>query len=123
MSKILILGANGQIARVATQLFLERTDAQLTLYLRKSDRLRLAHPDSRIRVIEGGVLDADTLETAMDPSLCVVKISCQSPMLGLVSWIHENHRNVDAEILLGRRPGVSGCQGANIGLVPSYLAC
>jgi hypothetical protein len=38
---VLILGANGQIARVATGLFLEQTDAHLTLYLRKAKRLKL----------------------------------------------------------------------------------
>ena len=31
MTKVLILGAYGQIARVATGLFLEQTDVQLTL--------------------------------------------------------------------------------------------
>ena len=36
MTNILILGANGQIVRVATGLFLERTDARLTLYLRNN---------------------------------------------------------------------------------------
>lgn len=30
MTKVLILGAAGQIARVATRLFLDRTDADLT---------------------------------------------------------------------------------------------
>ena len=32
MIMILILGAHGQIARVATDLFLNETDAELTLY-------------------------------------------------------------------------------------------
>ena len=64
MRKILILGANGQIARVATALFLERSDIQLTLYLRKSNRLKLTNSD-RLRIIEGDVLNADALEAAM----------------------------------------------------------
>ncbi|MDK2770352.1 MAG: hypothetical protein KYX69_21850 [Sphingomonas sp.] len=37
---ILILGAHGQIAREATKLFLERTDALLTVYARRVDKLR-----------------------------------------------------------------------------------
>ena len=42
---ILILGANGQIARVDTQLLLERTNADLTLYPRNARRLaKLASP-------------------------------------------------------------------------------
>jgi uncharacterized protein YbjT (DUF2867 family) len=65
MNKVLILGANGQIARVATQLFLEQTDAQLILYLRNAHRLKLTDVVSRIRVVEGDVLDADALASAM----------------------------------------------------------
>jgi uncharacterized protein YbjT (DUF2867 family) len=65
MSKILILGAYGQIARVATGLFLARTDAQLTLYLRNARRLKDAGPADRVCVVEGDVLDAATLDAAM----------------------------------------------------------
>lgn len=65
MLKVLILGAYGQIAQVATRLFLERTDAQLTLYLRKAKRLKhLCHDDS-VRIIEGDVMDVSTLEASM----------------------------------------------------------
>jgi hypothetical protein len=41
MTNILILGAHGQIAHVATDLFLKRTDARLTLYMRYAQRLKL----------------------------------------------------------------------------------
>ena len=62
---VLILGAHGQIARVATDLFLKRTDAHLTLYLRNARRLSPSdHPD-RVRIVEGDVLDTQTLEAAM----------------------------------------------------------
>jgi uncharacterized protein YbjT (DUF2867 family) len=64
MSNVLILGANGQIARVATELFLETTDALLTLSLRNSKRLRGLEP-SRTRIIEGDVLDEKKLGEAM----------------------------------------------------------
>lgn len=64
MSNILILGANGGIARHAIDLFLKETDAQLTLYLRNANRLRNINSD-RIRVIEGDVLDKETLKEAM----------------------------------------------------------
>lgn len=63
--KVLILGANGQIARVATELFLTHTNAQLTLYLRNAKRLKLAAPADRVRIIEGDVLDENRLESAM----------------------------------------------------------
>jgi uncharacterized protein YbjT (DUF2867 family) len=65
MTNILILGAYGQIARVATDLFLEHTDARLTLYLRNARRLNLSGHADRVRVVEGDVLDTKTLESAM----------------------------------------------------------
>jgi uncharacterized protein YbjT (DUF2867 family) len=65
MTKVLILGAYGQIARVATDLFLKETDAQLTLYLRNAKRLKhLGHVD-RVRILEGDVLDEKRLSEAM----------------------------------------------------------
>jgi uncharacterized protein YbjT (DUF2867 family) len=63
--KILILGANGQIARVVTKLVLERTSAQLTLYLRNASRLK-SFPNDRVKVIEGNVLDREQLQAAME---------------------------------------------------------
>ncbi len=65
MTNILILGANGQIARVATNLFLARVDVRLTLYLRNARRLKLSAPADRVRVVEGDVLDQKALEAAM----------------------------------------------------------
>ncbi len=64
MTNVLILGANGQIARFAIDLFLKRTDAQLTLYLRNSHRLKNSDP-SRVRIVEGDVLDTKKLKEAM----------------------------------------------------------
>jgi uncharacterized protein YbjT (DUF2867 family) len=64
LSNVLILGANGSIARVAIDLFLKETDAQLTLYLRNSSRIRNLDPN-RVRVIEGDVMDLEKLKEAM----------------------------------------------------------
>lgn len=62
--KILILGAAGQIARCAIDLFLQTSDAQLTLYLRRSGRLEpLASP--RVRIVEGDVLDKASLQAVV----------------------------------------------------------
>ena len=64
MTRVLILGANGQLARNTTRVFLETTDAALTLYLRRASRL--ANPDpSRVRIVDGDVLDAGALQAAM----------------------------------------------------------
>ena len=43
MTNVLILGANGQLARHTTRVFLRDTDAKLTLYLRRASRL--SNPD------------------------------------------------------------------------------
>ena len=64
MTKILILGANGQLARNTTAVFLRDTDARLTLYLRRASRLQNSDP-KRVTILEGDVLDGKTLEAAM----------------------------------------------------------
>lgn len=61
---VLILGANGQLARHTTRVFLRDTDAKLTLYLRRASRLRNPDP-GRVTVVEGDVLDLPTLTAAM----------------------------------------------------------
>jgi uncharacterized protein YbjT (DUF2867 family) len=64
MTNVLILGANGSLARVAIDMFLKETDAQLTFYMRNSRRL--SNIDSnRVRVIEGDVMELEKLKEAM----------------------------------------------------------
>jgi uncharacterized protein YbjT (DUF2867 family) len=65
VNKILVLGAYGQIARVATDLFLTTTDDRLTLYLRNAKRLTGLGEAPRIHVVEGDVLDKKALGAAM----------------------------------------------------------
>lgn len=64
MTKVLILGANGQLARNTTKAFLADTDAELTLYLRRASRLENPSP-GRVTVVEGDVNDVARLRTAM----------------------------------------------------------
>jgi uncharacterized protein YbjT (DUF2867 family) len=64
MTNVLILGAAGGIARVATEVFLTETDARLTLFLRNARRLQKLASD-RVRVVDGDVLDAKALREAM----------------------------------------------------------
>ena len=64
MTRILILGANGQLARHTTEVLLRTTDAALTLYLRRASRLKNANP-KRVRIIEGDVDDSQALAAAM----------------------------------------------------------
>lgn len=64
MTRILILGANGGLARNTTRVLLERADVSLTLFLRAARRLE--NPDPvRVTIIEGDVLDTAALGCAM----------------------------------------------------------
>ena len=64
MKKVLILGANGQIARLVISRLLQETDVHLTLYLRKSARLQ-SLAGERVDVLEGDVNDFAALTKAM----------------------------------------------------------
>ena len=65
--QILIIGANGSVAKIATQGFLSGTNANLKLYLRNSSRLaKIAKQNpNRIQLIEGNALDKTALKNAM----------------------------------------------------------
>jgi saccharopine dehydrogenase-like NADP-dependent oxidoreductase len=65
MTKVLIVGAHGQIARVATQLFLDRSDVELQLYLRNAKRLESLQKHPRITLVEGDATDAAALARAI----------------------------------------------------------
>jgi len=65
MTNILILGANGQLARNTTRVLLRDTEARLTLYLRDSRRLTNPDPE-RVTIVEGDVLNQTSLEVAMN---------------------------------------------------------
>ncbi len=65
MKKILILGAGGQIAKHAIDLLLKNKNNNLTLFLRKSKKLGKVH-DSKVRVIEGDVLDFKKLKETIE---------------------------------------------------------
>jgi uncharacterized protein YbjT (DUF2867 family) len=62
MTKVLVLGAGGQIARWAVPM-LAGEDAELTLLLR--DAGQLAGPPRGARVVEGDVLDREQLDPAV----------------------------------------------------------
>jgi uncharacterized protein YbjT (DUF2867 family) len=64
MTKVLVLGANGQLARNTIPFLLRNPDVELTLYLRRAHRLENPDPD-RVRIVEGDVLDSSTLRSAM----------------------------------------------------------
>jgi uncharacterized protein YbjT (DUF2867 family) len=61
MTKVLVLGAAGQIAHHAIHQFLEHEGIDLTLYLRKSKRLQKLASD-RVKLVEGDVTDTSHLQ-------------------------------------------------------------
>ncbi|WP_461226010.1 NAD(P)H-binding protein [Lacticaseibacillus suihuaensis] len=63
MTKVLILGANGQIAQLAEAQLLKDTDATLTLFLRKAKRLTVQDA-ARETVVEGDATDAAAIAKA-----------------------------------------------------------
>ncbi|WP_127848843.1 NAD(P)H-binding protein [Lacticaseibacillus hulanensis] len=64
MANILIIGANGQIARLVRSRLLAETPVHLTLYLRRAKRLQQINP-RRECVVEADVLDYQALYEAM----------------------------------------------------------
>ena len=64
MKRVLILGANGQIARLVIPRLLQETDVHLTLYLREIARLQSLESE-RVDVLEGDVNDFAALTRAM----------------------------------------------------------
>jgi len=64
MTNVLVLGANGKIAKLATAQLLENPDNHLTLFLRNSKRLANAASD-RVQVVEGDAASEADLKAAM----------------------------------------------------------
>jgi uncharacterized protein YbjT (DUF2867 family) len=64
MTKVVVLGAAGQIAKHAIDFLLKKPDMQLTLFLRNAGRLSYLG-SNQARIIEGDVLDAKKLKEAI----------------------------------------------------------
>lgn len=63
MKNVLIIGATGSIGNAVRQMFLRKTDAQLTLFSRRVNRLKLN--TSREKAISGSVTDDTELALAV----------------------------------------------------------
>lgn len=64
MTNVLVLGANGKIAKLATAQLLAESDAHLTLFLRNAKRLASAASD-RVKVVDGDASKPTDLQAAM----------------------------------------------------------
>jgi len=65
MSKIMIVGAHGAIARLVTDRLLAETQVELVLYLRQADRLNQYATNPRVTLVDGDVKDTEKLRQAM----------------------------------------------------------
>jgi len=66
MKKVLILGANGQVARIVENRVLkEQPDVELTLFLRNSSRLDALKDNVNVTIIDGDIANYDDVNNAM----------------------------------------------------------
>jgi len=66
MKKVLVLGANGQIARIVEDRILkEQPDVELTLFLRNSSRLSELSLNKNVTLVDGDVTDYEAVNKAM----------------------------------------------------------
>jgi Predicted nucleoside-diphosphate-sugar epimerases len=66
MTKVLVLGANGQIARIVEERLLkEQPDVELTLFLRNSQRLADLDDNENVTLVDGDITDYDAVNAAM----------------------------------------------------------
>ena len=64
MTRVLVLGAGGQIARWVIEMLADSKDVEMTLYLRHTRKLH-GKPPKNAKVIEGDVLDRKVLDPAV----------------------------------------------------------
>ncbi|MCH4009707.1 NAD(P)H-binding protein [Companilactobacillus sp.] len=66
MTKVLILGANGQVARIVEErLMAENPDDKLTLFLRNSSRLNNLEGHKNVTIVDGDITDFDDVNNVM----------------------------------------------------------
>jgi len=66
MKKVLVLGANGQIARIVEDRILkEQPDVELTLFLRNSSRLSELSSNKNVTLVDSDVTDYEAVNKAM----------------------------------------------------------
>jgi uncharacterized protein YbjT (DUF2867 family) len=81
MTKVLILGAGGQVAGHVIEKLSQNSSIHLTLYLRKTSRLKNFETD-RIALVEGDILDTKKLNEAMQgQDLVYVNINGQEDVI------------------------------------------
>lgn len=65
MTKVMIIGAHGAMARILTERLLHETTDTLTLFLRNADRLNQYAANDRVTLVDGDVNDTTAVAKAM----------------------------------------------------------
>lgn len=65
MTNVLILGANGQIARLVEERLLKDSNIKLTLFLRRSSRLASLANEENVTIVDGDAENFDDVNKAM----------------------------------------------------------
>lgn len=71
MTRVLIIGASGQIAQEAIPMYLDETDFDLTLFLRNQSKLP-QYDENRVTVIEGDATDPTSRGTGFKWCRCCI---------------------------------------------------
>lgn len=98
MKNVLILGANGRIAKIVEHRLLTETDYHLTLVLRNANRLTLAIPE-REKIIEGDASDLTLLNTIL-PNQDIIYANLAGNMALLAKQITRAMLNLNAKKLI-----------------------
>ncbi|MGE5457410.1 MAG: NAD(P)H-binding protein [Methanococcaceae archaeon] len=64
MKKVIIIGAGGNIARKVTDMLLNKTEIDLSLFLRNSSYLKVTE-NSRCHIVQGDVMNYEVLKNAV----------------------------------------------------------
>ncbi|MQS76195.1 NAD(P)H-binding protein [Companilactobacillus halodurans] len=66
MKRVLVLGANGQVARIVeSRILQEQADVKLTLFLRNSSRLDSLKNNENVTIVDGDVTNFNDVNSAM----------------------------------------------------------
>jgi putative NADH-flavin reductase len=101
MTKVLVPGAGGQIARRAVPMLADK-DAELTLMLR--DAGELADPPGHARVVQGDVLDRDQLDPAVRGQ-DIVYANLRGPRSRVRAWPPSSPISPRPRPVVAREPG------------------
>lgn len=129
MTRVLILGANGQIARIVEDRILqEQPDVELTLFLRNSSRLNSLAGSQQVTLVDGDLTNFDEVNAAMKEQdivyIAFVDHGADNVVTNnVVKAMEENHvTRVVESSLLGLYDEVTGEYGRwNYSMVKSGL--